>query len=92
MISTKEYTLIVLEQEIHKNNTKVAAQMVKKAGIKALIFQKDWIVILAILSKMRKSTEMKRLLFYIVKEVKNQYTLITAKGLLELQLRRPTIQ
>jgi hypothetical protein len=34
----EEYTLTVLEQEIRKNNTKVAAQIVKKAGAKAWVF------------------------------------------------------
>jgi hypothetical protein len=76
----EEYTLTVLEQEIYKNNTKVAIQIVKKAGTKAWVFQKDWLVIQAISSKIQKSTEIKYLLCCIVKVVKNQYLLITAKG------------
>jgi hypothetical protein len=69
-----------LEQEIYKNNTKVAIQIVKKASTKTWVFQKDWLVILAIPSKIQKSTEIKYLFCCIVKVVKNQYLLITAKG------------
>jgi hypothetical protein len=70
-VEAEEYTLTALEQEIRKNNAGLAVQLVKKAGAKVRVFQNSWLVVLAIPSKIRKSTEMKRLLCCIVKVVKN---------------------
>jgi hypothetical protein len=81
-IDCKEYILTALEHDIRKNNTKVAARIVKKAGKKARTFDKGSLVTLAIPSKLRLHTEPRRLLCRVVKVVKHQYTLITAKGLL----------
>jgi hypothetical protein len=81
-IDCKEYILTALEYNIYKNNTKVAARIVKKAGKKARTFDKGSLVILAILSKLQLYTEPQRLLCRVFKVVKYQYTLITAKGLL----------
>jgi hypothetical protein len=76
----EEYILTELEYNIYKNNTKVAARIVKKSGSKVQEFKAGWLVTLAIPSKLRLYTESKQLLCRVVKVVKNQYTLITAKG------------
>jgi hypothetical protein len=54
--------------------------MVKKASAKARIFKKGWLVTLAIPSKLQLRTELKRLLCWIVKVTKNQYSLDSTKG------------
>ena len=79
-IESEEYTLTELECIVHKNNARIAAQMVKKAHGKAQIFQKGWLITLAILSKLRLRTEPKRILCRIDQVTKNQYFLSSTKG------------
>ena len=58
-IEAEEYTLTELECVVHKNNARNTAQIVKKACGKAQIFQKSWLITLAILSKLRLHKEPK---------------------------------
>jgi hypothetical protein len=79
-IEAEEYTLTELECLVRKNNTRVAAQIVKKARGKARTFQKGWLITLAIPSKLRLRTEPKWILCCIDQVTKNQYSLTSTKG------------
>lgn len=67
---------------IKQSNVQTAVRMVRKAGSKLKVFANGSIVLLAIPPKWRLRTEAKRLLCWITKVVKNQYTLICSVGLL----------
>jgi hypothetical protein len=58
----KKWILTAIEERVCKNNILVAGRMVKKTAKNAQIFKRDWIVIVAIPSKLRRSTKPKRLL------------------------------
>jgi hypothetical protein len=75
-----EYILTQLEHSIRQSNARTAARMVRKAGGKLKVFANGSIVSLAIPPKWRLRTEAKRLLCWITKVVKNQYTLICSVG------------
>jgi hypothetical protein len=51
-IEAKEYILTELEYLVYKSSTRVAAQITKRACRKARTFQKGWLIILAIPSKL----------------------------------------
>jgi hypothetical protein len=75
-----EYVLTQLEHSIRQSNARTAARIVKKASGKLKVFANGSIVSLAIPPKWRLRTKAKRLLCWITKVVKNQYTLICSVG------------
>jgi hypothetical protein len=54
--------------------------MVKKGAKKAQIFKEGWVATLAIPLKMRQTTELKRLLVWILSINKHAYTLMSRFG------------
>jgi hypothetical protein len=58
----KKWILNVIKERICKNNVLVVRKMVNKTSKKAQVFKEGWIVTVAILSKLRRSIEPKRLL------------------------------
>jgi hypothetical protein len=73
----KEFILTAIEQQIRKNNVKVASRMVKKTTKKAQIFKESSVVTLAIPAKLRRSTKPKRLPVRILIITRGSFTLIS---------------
>jgi hypothetical protein len=69
-----------IELRIRKNNVLVAERMVKKGAKKSQVFKEGWVVTLAIPSKMRRTTEPKRLPVRILSINKHAYTLMSRFG------------
>jgi hypothetical protein len=76
----EKWILTAIEERVRKNNILVAGRMVKKATKKAQIFKRDWVVTVAIPSKLRKSTEPKRLPVRIIGIAKHSHTLMSRFG------------
>jgi hypothetical protein len=58
----EKWILTAIKEWVRKNNILVAGRMVRKTAKNAQIFKRDWIVTVAIPSKLQRSTKPKRLL------------------------------
>jgi hypothetical protein len=82
-IELEKWILNAIELRIRKNNVLVARRMVKKGAKKARVFKEGSVVTLAIPSKMRRTTEPKRLPVRILSINKHSYTLMSRFGRLK---------
>ena len=82
-IELEKWILNAIELRIRKNNVLVARRMVKKGAKKAQVFKEGSVVTLAIPSKMRRTTEPKRLPVRILSINKHSYTLVSRFGRLK---------
>jgi hypothetical protein len=76
----EKWILTAIEERVRKNNILVVGRMVRKAAKNARIFKRDWIVTVAIPSKLRRSTKPKRLLVWIIGITKHSHTLMSRFG------------
>jgi hypothetical protein len=76
----EKWILNAIEERVRKNNVLVAGRMVRRVAKKAQIFERDCIVTVAIPSKLRRSTEPKRLLVRIIGITKHSHTLMSRFG------------
>jgi hypothetical protein len=79
-IELEKWILNAIEHRIRKNNVLVAERMVKKGAKKAQVFKEGWVVTVAIPSKMRRTTEPKRLPVRILSINKHSHTLMSRFG------------
>jgi len=79
-IELEKWILNAIKLWIRKNNVLVAERMVKKGAKKAQIFKEGWVVTAAIPSKMRRTTEPKRLPVQILSINKHSHTLMSRFG------------